>query len=79
MSVEKRKDSPSLPGGGSAMVKRARPDEQDDANKTLILSSERSGTSNAVVGTVCSLALTHRSVLQQLTIVLISHTISSSD
>lgn len=79
MSVEKRKDSPSLPGGGSAMVKRARSDEQDDASKTLILSSERSGTSNAVVGTVCSLALKHRSALQQLTIVLISHTISPPD
>ncbi|CDS02965.1 hypothetical protein LRAMOSA00367 [Lichtheimia ramosa] len=52
MSVEKRKDSPSLPGGGSAIVKRARSDEQDDSSKTLILSSERSGTSNAVVGTI---------------------------
>lgn len=73
MSVEKRKDSPSLPGGGSAIVKRARSDEQDDSSKTLILSSERSGTSNAVVGTVCFFATTRGSVVQQLTVPSFSH------
>ena len=51
MSVEKRKESPSVPGGGGALVKRAKPDSEDK-NKELILSTERSGTNNAIVGTV---------------------------
>ncbi|KAI9484764.1 small nuclear ribonucleoprotein 40kDa [Zychaea mexicana] len=51
MSVEKRKESPSLPGGGGSLVKRARPDSEAK-DKELILSNERSGTSNALVGTI---------------------------
>lgn len=53
MSAEKRKDSPNTPPAGGALVKRAKQDTEDK-ERTIILSKERSGTSNALVGTVCS-------------------------
>jgi Prp8 binding protein len=49
MSTEKRKDT-SLPAG--ALVKRARGEDNDDSSALITLSSERSGTKNAIVGTV---------------------------
>lgn len=46
--AEKRKDTSS----GGALVKRAKQDDEE-TNKSLInLSNQRSGTSNAIVGTV---------------------------
>ncbi|SAM09551.1 hypothetical protein [Absidia glauca] len=49
MSTEKRKDT-SLPAG--ALVKRARGEDNDDSSALITLSSERSGTKNAIVGTI---------------------------
>ncbi|KAI8967920.1 hypothetical protein BDF20DRAFT_897849 [Mycotypha africana] len=50
--AEKRKDASSNSSGG-ALVKRAKQDGQDNNDKSLInLSNEKSGTKNAIVGTI---------------------------
>ncbi|KAI8149371.1 WD40-repeat-containing domain protein [Fennellomyces sp. T-0311] len=49
--VQKRKDSPSIYAAGGTLIKRARRDTEEKGKK-FILSPERSGTSNAIVGTI---------------------------
>jgi Prp8 binding protein len=45
---EKRKDN----SVGGALIKRAKQDEQDNDKALINLSNQRSGTKNAIVGTV---------------------------
>ncbi|KAI8381094.1 WD40-repeat-containing domain protein [Radiomyces spectabilis] len=51
MSAEKRKESASSAPAG-AVVKRAKADDTNDSSALITLSTERSGTSNAIVGTI---------------------------
>lgn len=44
--AEKRKDA----GNGNALIKRSKPNDED--NSVITLSNQRSGTQNAIVGTV---------------------------
>lgn len=46
--AEKRKDN-SVAG---ALIKRAKQDDEDKSSSLITLSNERSGTRNAIVGTV---------------------------
>lgn len=46
--AEKRKDT----SAGSALIKRTKPNDEENDKTVLTLSNQRSGTQNAIVGTV---------------------------
>lgn len=48
--AEKRRDIDT--GNGGALIKRSKPNEEEKNKSVITLSNQRSGTQNAIVGTV---------------------------
>lgn len=51
--AEKRRDIDT--GNGGALIKRSKPNEEEKNKSVITLSNQRSGTQNAIVGTVIEL------------------------